>query len=198
MQVLEIVFGGAFFTIGIFVGLFVKELLEDIFYSQVYDIKRWFKKKSKETREAVNKPKPTTIEEKLGNPKIYKNIYGRVLILIDQFDDEEKNAYKLIEHIFPSPQLSNNKFSSDIREIHEKFYDKWKNLNIFFRSYPKEDDESYKIITDEFMDLQNLKESLEKILEELSKLTVKNDDIEDFVEEKEGAAEFIKNYRGDV
>lgn len=128
-------------------------------------------------------------------PKIHSHYYQMLLSLKSRFDNQEKETYNLIEILFPNPQITNEKFTDDIVELHSLFYSKFDSLRLFYFNYPSEDDISKDMVIKGYEDLTKIYEMLLDLKKELSKLLIEESDVEDSLEDIQKVIKDIHNYK---
>ena len=187
---------GIDFLIGIIIAWLILSLIRVIFDSILEKIWNFFKKKASNIKyRFVTPPPEPTVCDKLGSVKIYTEQYQRIRNLKAKFDKEEKDINTLIEHIFPAPQLTNNKFTTDINRLHKAFYKQYKSLHIYFRAYPNEDEVSSHVIHQGYDNLYEFYTALQNLTKELSELIVCDVPIENLMNDIEEEKESIKTYK---
>lgn len=135
-----------------------------------------------------------SVEEKLGKVKIHKDNYSAMKALKVRFDIEEKNINSIIEYIFPEPQMTNNKFRSDVLRVHNAFYSQYHDMDAFYRSYPVEDDMSIDIVNNGYINLDKLYNSLLDLSKELAKLSVHDVDTSEVVNDMDISKGSVEGY----
>lgn len=104
--------------------------------------------------------------------------YNEIKHIASDFHKEHEIALSLIEKIFPSPQLTNERYINEVDLVHDKFYEVYDKIVAFLESYPIEDERST-IITDEAIaNLNGLYYTLMRLTSELAVLSVETEDID--------------------
>lgn len=154
-------------------------------------------KAEKKTKELLKKDREKIKKErrKKTHPNIYREEYEIVEHLMHLFTKRRDEAKTLIEIVFPSPQLTNNKFVEEIEDIYKDFFKVYNNLNLFFSFYPEEDDRSKKIIEEETKKLSIMYNRINNIVAELSILTLNNNSDISFKDVEEETERDIKEIR---
>ena len=188
----EYVLMGIEFFIGLLIAVVI--IMTVYFLGETYwnGIIRYIKLKINQAR-GVTSSDPT-ICDKLGDVKIYYNHYCAMQELKDSFLEQEEQLYKLVEYIFPAPQITHNKFSNDQKRLHNAFFKQYRSLHIYHRAYPTEDDTSLEVINNGQYNLQQFYTALEDLIKELSSMIICKQPINGLMDDMEREKNSVREY----
>ena len=157
--------------------------LKDVFFK----VKDWNHsiKIKKENKKKKKTDKKMTI-------RIFEGKYNEIKHILIDINEEYEIALKLIEDIFPSPQLTNDKYINDVEKVYKNSKDIFDKLTSFMSTYPVEDSRSTAIIDKGINDLRESYRAMQGLTSELSILSTEGIDID--IESFEQSVDNIHNY----
>lgn len=182
---IEIIIGG-------FIGIIIVTTIYFLGKKYWDRIGRYIKTRANKARGIT--PSEPTICDKLGNVKIYSDLYAKMEDLKYDFLTEEKQLQQLIEHIFPAPQITHNKFANDKERLHNAFFKQYRSLHIYYRAYPVEDGESWKVVTEGQDNLEQFYQALQDLIKELSSLLVCTQPIDNLMSDIAQDKDSVRDY----
>ena len=152
------------------------------------------KLKTHSSRKQHQETADPTICEQLGDVKIYPDLYDDTRRLKECFVANEKQLDKLIEFLFPAPQITHNKFANSKQRLHNAFFKQYRSLHVYYRAYPVEDSESWDVINEGKDNLMTFNTALENLIKELSTLLVCDESIDGLMNDIKIDTEDVKRY----
>lgn len=164
-------------------GLTVTIIMVSIFLELVFDtnlkevvdkISDWNndRKQQKKYKEELKKDKDRMEIRIFADSK-----YNEIKHIIADFHKEHEIALSLIEKIFPSPQLTNDKYINDVEKVYNDCKKKYEKLVSFMATYPVEDSRSTEIVDNGISNLRDSYDAMKNLVSELSILLVEGEDI---------------------
>lgn len=157
--------------LSIFFDLVLDTNLKKIFYI----IKDWNndRKQKKEYKEKAKKDKDRMEIRIFADSK-----YNEIKHIVSDFHKEHEIALLLIEKVFPSPQLTNDKYIHDVEKVYNNCKKKYEKLVSFMTTYPVEDSRSTEIVDNGISNLRDSYDTMKDLVSELSVLFVEGEDID--------------------
>lgn len=157
--------------LSMFLDLVLDTNLKKIFYA----ISDWNngRKQQKKYKEEVKKDKDRMKIRIFADSK-----YNEIKHIVADFHKEHEIALSLIEKIFPSPQLTNDKYINDIEKVYNDCKKKYEKLIFFMTTYPVEDSRSTEIVDNGISNLRDSYDAMKSLVSELSILLVEEEDID--------------------
>lgn len=157
--------------LSMFLDLVLDTNLKKIFYA----IKDWNndRKQQKKYKEEVKKDKDRMEIRIFADSK-----YNEIKHIVADFHKEHEIALSLIEKIFPSPQLTNDKYINDVEKVYNDCKKKYEKLVSFMTTYPVEDSRSTEIVDNGISNLRDSYDAMKNLVSELSILLVEGEDID--------------------
>lgn len=169
-----------------FLGIIFDSGIKDIYEKH---IKPRFHHEAKNVSDMVG---DITSNKQKKNIRIFEHKYYEIKAIKHDFNDEYKIATTLIEDLFPSPQLTNERYINEVDLVHDKFYEVYDKIVAFLESYPIEDKRSTTITEEAIANLNGLYYTLMRLTSELAVLSVETDDID--IEDVEDFVNNVHNY----
>ena len=118
--------------------------------------------------------------------------YNEIKHIVSDFHKEHEIALLLIEKIFPSPQLTNDKYVNDVEKVYNDCKKKYEKLVSFMTTYPVEDSRSTEIVDNGVSNLRDSYDAMKNLVSELSVLLVEGEDVD--TEDLKQSIHDIHNY----
>lgn len=171
--------GGGNIIIGeilvVFLCVMMGVVLITLMLSMFFKINDWNndRKQKKKYKEEVKKDKDRMEIRIFADSK-----YNEIKHIVADFYKEHEIALSLIEKIFPSPQLTNDKYINDVEKVYNDCKKKYEKLVSFMTTYPVEDSRSTEIVDNGISNLRDSYDAMKNLVSELSILLVEGEDID--------------------